>query len=660
MTESHDASTAEEPSAPRHLALAAVAIVVLGVALRLALFATGRSPMDGDEAIMGIMGYDLRSLNRVPLYFYGQSYLGSLEIPVLSLVQFLGATKDWSFSVWPIRVTAGIYLALLGLVHYRLTRRCFGEGVALCGLLFLMIGPYVWADYSSRLRHVVVMMTLGELLFLLVLDLLDEWNSDRRERGRRTFLLGLLAGLAWWHYQLVAIFLIAILVLMAATSDYLGDFLRAPLARRGVAGSGTTRVRPAYALRLLLLIMPLGAFAAMTLGKGWSYWPHYEWILLGLGLIAVPAFILPWRAYRRERAEFIVRADPAISPWEPLHHFAPALVILGFLLGSVPSFIYMSTLELEFWVHPTAFDPLATFERLRSTLWTEVGPMLDIVRLDSYDAELGDYRSPTTLRTYLYLLVFGIGAYAMFVRYRRPHKRHERRGIAFFLLLAALVLLFRSALPRNLSEISPRFVMPLMLPLSVLFGMAIEELRVSLAPPARPPALRALATLAIGAVMLAAFLASWREAPAVELDLKSGHRTYVVDLVETLREQEVRRAYIEYHSGSHQKGWIPLGWELMHASRMEIRFNWATAADRLFNLLDEDAYGWNEYYLFLPDLRNRPGDFKLGEAEFAPGFDAGEYRVIRLPENYLPHGGWLPWSPRGNGAVYPPVQGDSP
>lgn len=634
--------------------LAVVLLIAAGALARLAFFASGRSPLDGDEAIMGMMGFDLRSLSRIPLYFYGQNYMGAIEIPVLSLVQLLGFTKAWAFSVWPIRLAACAYVAGLAVVHFRLTERLFGRAVALPAVLFLVLGPVAWLDYSSRLRHVVFMMMMGELMMLLLIGVMEEWNAERRVHARRVFLLGLLAGLAWWHYQLVLVFFLTMFVVLAGFSSFLGDLFRDPAFRPGEGSGVARRLRPEAALRLGFLLLPVAVYVAMTLGKGWSYWPHFEWILLGLGVLQAAALLVERALFRREHAAFVERADPALSPWGALQRHSPALVVLGFVLGSVPSIWYMATLDHEFWVHPTGIDLVSLLDRLSATFWTEVGPMLDLLRAESFDRAADAYTSPATVRSYFYILIYGMGGYALFRRFQRPDSARSRIGVVYVVGLAGIVVFLRAALPRNLSEFSPRFVIPVILPASIVFGLAIQELIASIAPAAASVALRRGAGLALGAVCVGMFALSWREAPAVELDLRSGHRKTIMAIARALEQNGVRRLYIEYRPGSDQRGWVPMGWELMYATRNEVRLHWATLDDRLWGLLDEDDYGWDEYYMYQKDLKVRQVEAPSGPIiEDAPGFEVEGYRVIRLPEGYAPHRGWLPWSPRGSAPAPP-------
>ena len=107
------------PEAPARFGAPEAAIVALGLALRFALFAAGRSPMDGDEGIMGIMAAHMARAEHFPIYFYAQHYMGTLEVLPAALIGALGP-EGWRFSVWPIRLAAAGIFVFLCAVHFRL------------------------------------------------------------------------------------------------------------------------------------------------------------------------------------------------------------------------------------------------------------------------------------------------------------------------------------------------------------------------------------------------------------------------------------------------------------------------------------------------------------------------------------------------------------
>src|SRR5690348_6499925 len=63
----------------RWLDLAATALIVGGVALRLTLAALGWPATDSDEATFGLMARHISERGAHPIFFYGQNYMGAVE-----------------------------------------------------------------------------------------------------------------------------------------------------------------------------------------------------------------------------------------------------------------------------------------------------------------------------------------------------------------------------------------------------------------------------------------------------------------------------------------------------------------------------------------------------------------------------------------------------
>ena len=60
-------------------AISLAALVVLGLAVRLAIIWSPLGEIDGDEAVVGLMARHIAFLGERPVFYYGQPYLGSLE-----------------------------------------------------------------------------------------------------------------------------------------------------------------------------------------------------------------------------------------------------------------------------------------------------------------------------------------------------------------------------------------------------------------------------------------------------------------------------------------------------------------------------------------------------------------------------------------------------
>src|SRR5262245_9023309 len=63
----------------RWLDLAAIVLIVGGIALRLTLAALGWPATDSDESTFGLMALHINERGARPIFFYGQSYMGALE-----------------------------------------------------------------------------------------------------------------------------------------------------------------------------------------------------------------------------------------------------------------------------------------------------------------------------------------------------------------------------------------------------------------------------------------------------------------------------------------------------------------------------------------------------------------------------------------------------
>src|SRR5947199_9025560 len=64
---------------PRAFHIGLVALLLVGLAFRLAIIASPLGEIDGDEAVVGLMARHIAFLGERPVFFWGQPYLGSVE-----------------------------------------------------------------------------------------------------------------------------------------------------------------------------------------------------------------------------------------------------------------------------------------------------------------------------------------------------------------------------------------------------------------------------------------------------------------------------------------------------------------------------------------------------------------------------------------------------
>ena len=194
----------------------ALAFIALGGLIRLGLLLAGWPATDSDEGTMGLMALHINAHGEWPLFFYGQSYMGTLQA-------YLGAVMFHLFgaSVFSLRVGLLLLYLLFMLVMYRLLRLLYGQMYALVGLLLLSLGgPDLLRPQLLALGGYPETLLFGALSLLLALRLALGASDDNARPGWRRLALylalGITMGLGWWSDQLIFPFLVAALLILLA------------------------------------------------------------------------------------------------------------------------------------------------------------------------------------------------------------------------------------------------------------------------------------------------------------------------------------------------------------------------------------------------------------------------------------------------------------
>src|SRR5262249_30710658 len=119
----------------RRYPLAAAGIILVAAAVRVGLLAAGWPGTDSDDATMGLMAKHILTRGEHPIFFYGQSYMGTIEA-------YLGALMFALFGVSQLAVKCGLVVLYAGFmaVMYALLAQLFDRRWALVGLMLLAFG----------------------------------------------------------------------------------------------------------------------------------------------------------------------------------------------------------------------------------------------------------------------------------------------------------------------------------------------------------------------------------------------------------------------------------------------------------------------------------------------------------------------------------------
>lgn len=263
-TETDNLAGVQRPGERVMLVAARLALpLALCLALLMRLFLIVRAPgvLDGDEALVGIQAERIASgaAHPLPVFFYGQHYMGSLEAYLAAgLFRLVGP------SVPALRLVPLFFALLLVALTYELARRVAGRDAANLAALLAALPPLYVGVWSLKARGgYIETLALGTALLIVTHRLLYGSHEALglttpvpRRRWRTYFwwtAWGLLAGLLFWISPLS----------LYAISTAAGALAIAALRRHG----WRPRRRD-----LLSALLPLGLVLAGLLVGGLPLW----------------------------------------------------------------------------------------------------------------------------------------------------------------------------------------------------------------------------------------------------------------------------------------------------------------------------------------------------------------------------------------------------
>lgn len=189
-------------------------VMIAAIIGRALLLVSGSVSFHSDEATIALMARHILEGAR-PIFFYGQSYMGSLDAWLVAIgFQLLGE------SVLTIRlVQSGLYLLVVA-TGFAVAWRLSGNRLlaTVTGLL-LAVPPVNLALYTTA--------TLGgynELLLLGQIALLLGFGIAQSQAYWRWLALGIVVGIGWWTHGLIVVYALplAAYILVSAWRERLG------------------------------------------------------------------------------------------------------------------------------------------------------------------------------------------------------------------------------------------------------------------------------------------------------------------------------------------------------------------------------------------------------------------------------------------------------
>lgn len=180
--------------------LCLLAFSLLFIAIRLPLYTEPGIGLgwNSDAAIFGLMARAMVDGTDFPVFFWGQSYLGTLT-------SIWTAAIGWFSDVGllALRIAVSMEVAIAALFFWAALRRIVGRTAAMLALLWLAAGP-------SFLFHFTIAPIGAEQLFFASALLFWYVTRSPLERASQWFVIGLISGLGLWLHQGIAFLGLAI------------------------------------------------------------------------------------------------------------------------------------------------------------------------------------------------------------------------------------------------------------------------------------------------------------------------------------------------------------------------------------------------------------------------------------------------------------------
>ncbi len=175
-------------------------LILIGAAFRFYGCWCAQFSNDMDSGVCYLMSKHIAEGTDFPIFFYGQSYMGSLEPATAALFcKLLGMTD-----LAPCLGT-GFYALLLLPVIYLWAHDIAGRTAGTAALIFCLVGPSYYFLFMANPRggYAVILLVTALILWLSGRMVVAE-QKNTKPIWKLWLLLGFMAGIGWWTHELTA------------------------------------------------------------------------------------------------------------------------------------------------------------------------------------------------------------------------------------------------------------------------------------------------------------------------------------------------------------------------------------------------------------------------------------------------------------------------
>jgi len=183
-------------------------VIAVAAIVRLDFLAANDFVLDADEAIVGLMGKHILEGRALPVFYYGQHYMGSFEAILAA-----GFFKLFGISNVVLKMVPFCFSLVLVYVLYELGLQAGGRLAARLAALFCAIPSSALVTWSAMARGgYIEVIVLGAYAMLLMCW----WLRAEMISIQRGFFIWLVIGFGWWVYNQIIYFALPVGLFMLA------------------------------------------------------------------------------------------------------------------------------------------------------------------------------------------------------------------------------------------------------------------------------------------------------------------------------------------------------------------------------------------------------------------------------------------------------------
>ena len=194
--------------------VAAGLLIMLGVAVRIYAAICFQHSINSDIGINALMVRHIAPGRHFPLFFYGQSYMGTIEAWLAAPFYLV-----MGHGMLPVLLGSAATAALSQWFLYRWVRDMAGRSAAVAALALYVFGSPALFYYNIFLGYPALLI-FGLICCSLSVRVVSELDdaSSAWSVIRRIFVPGLAAGIGWWCNNMIVVFFPACLFVLLAGS----------------------------------------------------------------------------------------------------------------------------------------------------------------------------------------------------------------------------------------------------------------------------------------------------------------------------------------------------------------------------------------------------------------------------------------------------------